>query len=102
MRSKLTPRGEPRTTCGATPWSEPKPPEPFFGGAFYVFHQMSGPHTGLPQALINFHRVDDEADMLAYIARVGEVGRALGQALERAQLAAGEGCARAAVRRTTR
>jgi uncharacterized protein (DUF885 family) len=57
----------------------------------YVFHQMQGAHTFLPQALINFHRVDDEADMVAYVTRIGEVGRALGQALERAQLAAGEG-----------
>jgi uncharacterized protein (DUF885 family) len=57
----------------------------------YVFHQMQGPHTGLPQVLINFHRVDEEPDMVAYVARIGEVGRAIGQAVERAQLAAGEG-----------
>ena len=57
----------------------------------YVFHQMQGPHTFLPQALINFHRVDDEADMVAYVTRLGEVGRALRQALEAAQAAAQEG-----------
>jgi uncharacterized protein (DUF885 family) len=57
----------------------------------YVFHQMQGPHTGLPQALINFHRVDEESDMVAYVARLGEVGRALRQSLEAAQVAAGEG-----------
>jgi uncharacterized protein (DUF885 family) len=57
----------------------------------YVFHQMGGPHTFLPQALINFHRVDDETDMTAYVTRLGEVGRALRQSLERAQLAAQEG-----------
>ena len=57
----------------------------------YTFHQMGGPHTALPQALINFHRVAEEADMVAYIARLGEVARALRQALERAQLAAAEG-----------
>ena len=57
----------------------------------YVFHQMQGLHTGLPQGLINYHRVDGEADMVAYVTRIGEAGRALGQALERAQLAAGEG-----------
>ena len=57
----------------------------------YLFHQMSGPHTGLPQALINFHRVDEEADMVAYVTRLGELGRALEQSLERAQLAASEG-----------
>ena len=57
----------------------------------YVFQQMQGPHTSLPQALISFHRVDEEADMVAYVARLGEVGRALRQALEAAQVAAGEG-----------
>src|SRR5689334_13017573 len=35
-----------------------------FRRRFYVFHQMSGPHTGLPQALINFHRVTDEREMV--------------------------------------
>ena len=57
----------------------------------YVFHQMQGPHTFLPQALINFHRVDEEADIVAYVTRLGEVGRALRQALEAARVAAGEG-----------
>lgn len=62
-----------------------------FRRRFYTFNQMQGPHTRLPQALINFHRVDDDADMVAYITRIGEVGRAIGQARERAQVAAGEG-----------
>jgi uncharacterized protein (DUF885 family) len=57
----------------------------------YLFTQMGGAHTGLPQILINFHRVDNEADMSAYIARIGEVARAIRQTLERAQLAASEG-----------
>ena len=57
----------------------------------YLFHQMRGPHTSLPQVLLNFHRVDEETDMTAYIARIGETGRAIEQALERAQLAAAEG-----------
>jgi uncharacterized protein (DUF885 family) len=57
----------------------------------YVFHQMRGPHTGLPQALINFHRVDEESDMVAYIARIGEAARALGQALDIAKVSADEG-----------
>jgi uncharacterized protein (DUF885 family) len=57
----------------------------------YMFHQMQGPHTGLPQVLINFHRVDEQADMDAYIARIGEVARSIEQALVRAQLAASEG-----------
>ncbi len=57
----------------------------------YVFHQMGGAHTALPQVLINFHRVDDESDMVAYVTRLGEVGRAIGQAVQRARLAAAEG-----------
>jgi uncharacterized protein (DUF885 family) len=57
----------------------------------YVFTQMGGGHTGLPQALITLHRVDNDADMVAYVARVSGIGRAVGQLLERAQLAAGEG-----------
>jgi uncharacterized protein (DUF885 family) len=57
----------------------------------YLFTQMGGAHTGLPQILINFHRVDNEADMSAYIARISEVARAIRQTLERAQLAANEG-----------
>ena len=57
----------------------------------YVFHQMDGVHTGLPQQLITLHRVDDESDLIAYIARIGEVARAVGQQLARARLAADEG-----------
>ena len=57
----------------------------------YVFHQMDGVHTGLPQQLITLHRVDDESDLVAYIARIGEVARAVDQQLERARLAADEG-----------
>jgi uncharacterized protein (DUF885 family) len=57
----------------------------------YVFNQMQGPHTFLPQAIINFHRVDEEPDMIAYVARLREAGRALRQALERSQIAASEG-----------
>jgi uncharacterized protein (DUF885 family) len=57
----------------------------------YLFHQMQGPHTGLPQMLINFHRVDNESDMVAYVVRVGETARAIDQYLERAKLVADEG-----------
>ncbi len=57
----------------------------------YIFNQMGGPHTDLPQFLINFHRVDEDADMVAYIARIGEAARAIDQALARARLAAEEG-----------
>lgn len=52
----------------------------------YVFNQMSGPHTMLPNMLINFHRVDEAADMEALIKRYQEAGRAISQLLERAKL----------------
>ena len=53
---------------------------------------MDGPHTSLPQFLINFHRVDEEADMTAYIARHRRRrARASDQCVERAKLAAAEG-----------
>ena len=57
----------------------------------YLFHQMGGAHTQLPQFLINFHRVDDESDMRAYLSRLREAARMLRQTLERAELAAAEG-----------
>jgi uncharacterized protein (DUF885 family) len=57
----------------------------------YTFHQMRGPHQFLPNFLINFHKVETADDMRAYITRISGAARALGQALERAKLAAAEG-----------
>lgn len=57
----------------------------------YLFHQMGGMHTALPQFLVTNHRVDDESDMLAYIARLEGAGRAIEQLIERAVLASEEG-----------
>lgn len=51
----------------------------------YVFDQMRGAHTFMPQFLLNFHRVDTKADMDAYISRLGEGARALEQLLVRAE-----------------
>jgi uncharacterized protein (DUF885 family) len=56
----------------------------------YVFAR-GGDHVGLPQFLINFHRVDDRKDMDAYIARLTAVATALDQSLVRAKAAAAEG-----------
>lgn len=56
----------------------------------YVFG-YNGPHTGLPNFLITYHKVDTPADMDALIARIGKVGPALDQATERARLAAADG-----------
>ena len=48
----------------------------------YIFEQMGGAQTSLPNFLINFHQVDTEEDMRAYISRIGEMGRAYEQLLE--------------------
>ena len=48
-------------------------------------------HTGLPQFLINFHRVDDKRDMEAYISRLSLLDDALDQLLVRARAAAADG-----------
>lgn len=52
----------------------------------YVFNQMRGSHTMIPNMLINFHKVEEPADMTALIARISESGRAIGQLLTRAKL----------------
>jgi len=54
---------------------------PFRANA-YVFDQMSAIHTFFPQLLIAFHRVDDAADLDAYVARIRESGRAVRQLIE--------------------
>ncbi|MBL8771343.1 MAG: DUF885 domain-containing protein [Phenylobacterium sp.] len=59
-------------------------------GHAYVFDR-NGPHTRIPNFLINFHRVDEPADMEAYIARVRAAGPALDVQLERARTSAAAG-----------
>lgn len=58
----------------------------------YVFDQMRGHHTFMPQFLLNFHRVDTKQDMDAYISRLGESARALEQLLVRAEKRNGSNC----------
>ena len=55
------------------------------------FFARGGAHVGLPQFLINFHRVDDRRDMDAYISRLSHVGDALDQVLTRAKASAEKG-----------
>ncbi|MCZ6503110.1 MAG: DUF885 domain-containing protein [Gammaproteobacteria bacterium] len=56
----------------------------------YLFGRR-GPHTSLPNNLINYHKVDDLSDMQAYISRLNQSQRYLLQYLERAQLSAADG-----------
>jgi len=51
----------------------------------YILHQMGTAHSGLPTFLMNQHKVDDESDMVAFVARLGGIGTALDQLLERAK-----------------
>jgi len=53
----------------------------------YIFVN-GGDQSGLPNFLINMHRVSEKADAVAYIARLNAVATALDQDLERARLAA--------------
>lgn len=57
----------------------------------YAFDQMNGMQSTLPMLLMNFHTVDNEADYLAYIARLNEVPRFFGQLLEHARKAEAAG-----------
>jgi uncharacterized protein (DUF885 family) len=50
-----------------------------------------GVHTSLPNFLLNFHKVDDAADMAAYVSRVNKIANAMDQTIEKSQLAAQDG-----------
>lgn len=54
----------------------------------YPFEQMGGAQSFLPTFLINFHKVEDESDYTAYVARLREVPRAFGQLMDQAKRSA--------------
>lgn len=56
----------------------------------YIFGRR-GPHTWLPNTLINHHKVDTVADLDAYLSRLKQVDRQLGQYLDRAKTSASQG-----------
>ncbi|WP_293969875.1 DUF885 family protein [Sphingopyxis sp.] len=57
----------------------------------YVFNQMFGPHTRIPQFLMQVHKVEEPADMDAYITRIGGVAAAQLQQLDTAKTNAAGG-----------
>ncbi|MFT4177871.1 MAG: DUF885 domain-containing protein [Thermomonas sp.] len=57
----------------------------------YPFNQMSGVQSYAPTFLINFHKVDDEKDYLAYVTRLGKIGTAFDQALDIARASVAKG-----------
>lgn len=63
---------------------------PFLGNG-YPFDQMNGMQNAAPTYLINFHKVDDEQDYLAYVSRLQKLAVLFDQLLERARASAGQG-----------
>lgn len=59
-------------------------------GHDYIFGR-GGPHSFLPSFMISYHNVDTEEDLQAYISRLRDMDRMLGQLLERAQRSAENG-----------
>ncbi|MEL7218562.1 MAG: DUF885 family protein, partial [Pseudomonadota bacterium] len=57
----------------------------------YILTQMNGLHTGLPSFLLTQHKVESESDMTAFIARLGGIGTAMDQLLDRAKTNAAAG-----------
>ncbi|MBG09993.1 MAG: DUF885 domain-containing protein [Gammaproteobacteria bacterium] len=47
----------------------------------YIFGR-GGPHASLPSFMISFHRVDEEADLEAYLSRLAQIDRVLGDLLD--------------------
>ncbi|MCR6664085.1 MAG: DUF885 domain-containing protein [Luteimonas sp.] len=57
----------------------------------YLFDQMNGMHSLLPTFLINFHKVEDEQDYVAYLSRLNQAPRLFDQLLTNARASAAEG-----------
>jgi uncharacterized protein (DUF885 family) len=79
--SKLTPEAQTSYDLWIYQLQQAEAALPFRSNA-YVFDQMSAIHAFFPQLLIAFHRVDEGADLEAYVARVRESGRAVRQLIE--------------------
>lgn len=56
----------------------------------YIFGR-GGPHASLPSFMISFHRIDDESDLQAYLSRLQQIDRVLGDLLERTRQQAADG-----------
>ena len=57
----------------------------------YVFEQMNGTHSFFPTLMMSFHPVANLEEMQAYVSRLSQIGRAMNQLIERAELAINEG-----------
>jgi uncharacterized protein (DUF885 family) len=79
--AKLSPEAQTSYDLWIYQWQQAEAALPFRSNA-YVFDQMSAIHAFFPQLLIAFHRVDEAADMEAYVTRIRESGRAVRQLIE--------------------
>jgi len=57
----------------------------------YVIHQFGGPHTQVPSALINVHRVASVADAEAYVGRINNVSQYFDNVIEQLNIRAEKG-----------
>lgn len=57
----------------------------------FVYDQMNGVHSFMPQFLISFHEVDTPEDMKAYVSRIKAAARALNEGTEVARESAAKG-----------
>jgi uncharacterized protein (DUF885 family) len=57
----------------------------------YLFGELGGWEDWLPTFLINYHKVDDESDMRAYIARIGGMSDAMNEVTKMARSRAADG-----------
>ena len=57
----------------------------------YVFDQMNGTHSFLPTLMMQFHKVEEESDMQAYVSRLSALGRGMNQLIDRAKVIADGG-----------
>jgi len=62
-----------------------------FTRSAYIFTQMQGVQAFVAQFMINFHKVDNESDMVAYNKRIVAIATVITDLLERAKLHASEG-----------
>ncbi|HCA37774.1 MAG TPA: DUF885 domain-containing protein, partial [Gammaproteobacteria bacterium] len=56
----------------------------------YIFGR-GGPHVSLPSFMISFHLTDDESDLQAYLSRLQQIDRVLGDLLDRSRQQAADG-----------
>ncbi|WP_299946973.1 DUF885 family protein [uncultured Microbulbifer sp.] len=82
--NKLTQEGKNSYDIWRYQFEQAKAAEPFRRHG-YIFEQMGGSQSQLPNFLLNFHKVDTIEDMQAYIARIGGISRAINQLRERAE-----------------